>query len=90
MTLTPLVCPSPAHQRPGDSLAAPAEAGQGVSSRPLKTSWLVIVTFPGKPPVQFRWYKLNDARRCMRDFRSANKELRECLGRHTFEGWVDA
>lgn len=24
------VCPSPAHQRPGDSLAAPAEAGQGV------------------------------------------------------------
>ena len=34
--------------------------------------------------------KLNDARRCMRDFRSAHKELRECLGRHTFEGWVDA
>ena len=32
------VCPSPAHQRPGDSLAAPAEAGHGVCTvHPEKT-----------------------------------------------------
>lgn len=30
------VCPTPAHQRPGDSLAAPAEAGQGAGSDMLR------------------------------------------------------
>lgn len=82
------VCPPPATSTAA-SLPAPA-AGQGEGIVTLKKSWLVIVTFPDKSSHQFRWYKLRDARSCMRDFPSARKELRECVGRFTFDGWVDA
>ena len=36
MSPTSPFCPTPAHQRPGDSLAAPALAGQGEGSDMLR------------------------------------------------------
>lgn len=66
----------------------------------LQKSWLVTVEFlTGKRAGEvhkFRWFKRADALRCKRDFaspkgvKSANVTLCECVGRNTFDGWVDA
>lgn len=66
----------------------------------LQKSWLVTVEFlTGKRAGEvhkFRWFKRADALRCKRDFASpkgiktSNVTLLECVGRNTFDGWVDA
>lgn len=72
----------------------------GECIRALQTSWLVSVEFltgaRAGEVCQFRWYKRSDALRCKRDFvypgsdKFSRVTLRECAGRNTFEGWVDA
>lgn len=54
----------------------------------LKKCWLVIVTFPGKPPYRYRFNSKREALRCVRDFPSALVELRQAIGYMTFAGWV--
>ena len=66
----------------------------------LQKSWLVTVEFlTGKRAGEvhkFRWFKRADALRCKRDFVRPGTEklskvsMRECVGRNTFDGWVDA
>lgn len=66
----------------------------------LQKSWLVTVEFlTGRRAGevhQFRWFKRADALRCKRDFASpkgmklSKVSMRECVGRNTFGGWVDA
>lgn len=90
------VCPSPASGSAAVvAHAAESSSGAGTTTLvngrrvALSTRWLVTVTFPDGVSRDFLWRSRAEARRCMRDFSSSvRKELRECLGYFTWDGWV--
>lgn len=92
-----LLSPLPGQKIPGGArlaAAAPGVQAEGttlVNGRRVALSrrWLVTVTFPGGVSRDFLWRSRAEARRCMRDFGSSvHKELNECLGYFTWDGWV--
>lgn len=81
---------TPSVTLPAAAVAAPRVAADGGECiRPVRRSWLVLVTFDSGLSRSFRWYKRADALRCMRDFGSARKQLFCCYGRLTWDGWRD-
>ena len=84
-----VLCAPPVTQAASVLVAQPVAADGGECIRPVRRSWLVLVTFDSGLSRSFRWYKRADALRCMRDFGSARKQLFCCYGRLTWDGWRD-
>lgn len=61
---------------------------QSIIRKPATTSWLVEAKNPSTGWTKsFRWYRLADAKRCAKDFRTCVVTITEQPGRMTFEGW---